>query len=287
MRSAVYPYLSIFSPVVKKTAQTLFFIAPLILLTACLPEEKEDTNPVSKEAEAVNQFILSLNGFWDGGFEQTDTLRVLIYNGVVYGIDADKAIYGSVVSPENEEVDFTLSSYPFAYSDETNLEFVSDRTSTSYSINGLLATNTLIVGDYETSKREYGSLTLINDETYNTSSSLDSLTGEWATEDLKLNITSSGKFHGVNNGNNKNCVFEGQINIINTSESIFSLELNRRTCDDFNGDSTGYAAINAEGELEFYSKMGSSLLFMTFTAPASTGNTTDPTEEETSAEQAP
>lgn len=277
----MYPDVSIFPSIVKKTSQTLFLVTPLMLLSACLPEEKEDTNPISNEDGASSQFILSLNGFWDGGFEQTETLRVLIYNGSVYGIDADKAIYGSVTSAENEEVDFTLSSYPFAYSDMTNFEYVSDRTVTSYSVNGLLATSTLIVGDYETSKREYGSLTLINDETYKTSSSLDSLTGEWVTEDLKLNITSSGKFHGVNNGANKDCVFEGQIKIINTAESVFSLELNRRTCDDFNGASTGYAAINPDGELEFYSKMGSYLLFMKFTT---SDNTTAP-EEETPVEE--
>lgn len=285
----MYPYVSIFSPIVKKTTQTLFLVAPLMLLSACLPEDKEDTKPINSEGENVNDTILSLNGFWDGGFQQTETLRVLIYNGAVYGLDEDKAFYGSVYSSktvDDGEVDFTFTSYPFAYTDDVNFEYVSARTPTNYSVEGLLATETLVVGDYETSNNEYGSLELINDKTYNSPSFLNLLVGEWTTNDLRLNINKNGRFHGVNNTEANNCAFEGFINILDASKSIFSLELNRRNCDDFNGDSTGYAAINADGELEFYSKMGSSLLFMTFTAPATSNNTTAP-EEETPAEETP
>lgn len=279
MRSAVSPNLSMFSSSVKKATQALFLVAPLMLLSACLPEEKEDD-------DVTETSISALNGFWNGGFEQTETLRVLIYNNNIYGLDADQALFGSVKSPASEELEITLTAYPFAYQDSVNFEYISDRNSTNYSINGLLANETLIVGDYETSNREYGSLQLTNDLSFNSPSSLSSLTGEWTTADIQLNITQNGKFLGVNNGVENDCSFEGEIKLINASQSLLSLTINRKNCDGFNGNSTGYAAINADGELEFYSKMGSSLLFMTFTAPASSNNTTAP-EEETPAEQVP
>lgn len=252
--------------------KVLSLLALMVLTTGCLPEEEDDDD----------LDVSVLNGFWDGGFEQTETLRVLIYNGDVYGLDEDKALFGTVLSPSDEEVDFSLSSYPFSYEDTTNFEFVSDRTATSYTINGLLATSTLIVADYETSTREYGSLELINDGTFSSNSSLTSLTGEWTTTDLVLNITSRGRFLGVNNGTDKDCSFEGQINIINSANSLVSLTMNRRNCDDFNGDSVGFAAINGDGELEFYSQMGSQLLFMTFTV--STSDTQTDTETDTEEE---
>lgn len=254
----------------RKYLKTLCVLLALALTVGCLPKEKDDDNDMS-----------TLNGFWDGGFEQTETLRILIYNGDVYGLDEDKAIFGSVTGPKNEEIDLSLTAYPFAYEDAANFEFVSDRTSTTYSVNGLLATTFLIVGDYETSSREYGALELTNDETYNSRSSLESLAGKWTTTDLELNITSSGRFLGVNNGTDKNCSFKGTIDLINSEHSLMSLNLTRKNCDDFNGDSAGFVAINAEGELELYSKMANKLLFMTFQPPAATNETGGGAETDT------
>lgn len=279
--SVIYSY--------RNYLQTLCILLTLALLTACIAEDKDDDPaPTNSEGEPVDNTALSLNGFWNGGFEQTDTLRVLIFNGDVYGLDEDKAFFGTVESPAEEEVDFSVIAYPFSYEDATNFEFVADGAATAYTINGLLATTTTIVGDFETDAAEFGALALTNDLTFSNNSSLTSLIGKWTTTDLEMNITSRGRFHGVNNGTDKDCSFEGQINLINAGDSLLVLTLNRRNCDDFNGDSTGFVAINGDGELELYSKMGSSLLFMKFTAPTATGGTADPetpTEEDPTTEE--
>ncbi len=251
----------------------LIFLVFISLITGCIAEDKEDENPINSVGEEVDDTSLGLNGFWNGGFEQTDTLRVLIFNGDVYGLDALNAFFGTVESPSQEEVDFSLTAYPLSYIDAANFEFVADGTATTYTINGLLATTTSLVGDYATDGNEFGSLALTNDGTFSNNSALTSLAGKWTTTTLEMNITSRGRFHGVNNGLDKDCSFEGQINLINSGDSLLALTINRRECDDFNGDSTGFAAINAEGELELYSKMGSSLLFMKFAAPATSGST--------------
>jgi hypothetical protein len=259
-----------------------FFIA---LLSGCIAENEDDKNPFNSMGQEVDDTSLDLNGFWNGGFDQTETLRVLIYNGDVYGLDADKAFFGTVESPRIEEVDFSISAYPFSYEDVSNLEFVAGGNATAYRIEGLLANTTLLVGSFETDSSEFGSLTLTNDASFSNNSSLTSLVGKWTTPDLEINITRRGRFLGVNNGADKDCSFEGQIDLINTRESLLALTLNRRNCDDFNGDSTGFVAVNGEGALELYSRMGSSLLFMTFAAPTSAGNSTTP-EEETPEEEA-
>lgn len=259
-------------------------ISSLLLLSACLPEEKEDTNPTNSVGEEVDDTSLALNGFWNGGLDQTETLRMLIYNGDVYGLDSDKAFFGTLESPSLEEVDFELTAFPFAYEDTANNEYVADGNTTSYTINGLLATSSTLVGDFETDGGEFGSITISNDGTFSNNSSLTSLAGKWTTTDLEMNITSRGRFHGVNNGTNKDCSFEGQFSLLNVGDALMALAINRRNCDDFNGDATGFAALNADGNLEIYSKMGSSLLFMTFTAPTASSGTTPPdteTSEET------
>lgn len=266
--------------------KTFIILSFLALTTACIGEDKDDDQPAptNSDGDVVDNTALTLNGFWNGGFEQTETLRMLIFNGDVYALDEDKAFFGTVESPSEEEVDFTLTSYPFSYEDAANFEFVADGVATIYTINGLLATNTSLVGDFETDASEFGALVLANDGIYSTNSSLTSLIGKWTTTDLEMNITSRGRFHGVNNGTDKDCSFEGQIDLINSANALLAITLNRRNCDDFNGDSTGFVAINVDGELELYSKMGSALLFMKFTAPAASGGTTPDTETPTEVE---
>jgi len=266
--------------------KTFIILSFLALTTACIGEDKDDDQPAptNSDGDVVDNTALTLNGFWNGGFEQAETLRMLIFNGDVYALDEDKAFFGTVESPSEEEVDFTLTSYPFSYEDAANFEFVADGVATIYTINGLLATNTSLVGDFETDASEFGALILANDGIYSTNSSLTSLIGKWTTTDLEMNITSRGRFHGVNNGTDKDCSFEGQIDLINSANALLAITLNRRNCDDFNGDSTGFVAINVDGELELYSKMGSALLFMKFTAPATSGGTTPDTETPTEGE---
>lgn len=244
------------------------------LLTACIGEDDKDENPTNSDGDTVDDTSLALNGFWAGGLDQTDTLRVLIYNGDVYGLDGDKGFFGTVESPADEEVDFNLTAYPFSYDDSGNNEYVADGLATSYTINGLLASNTTLVGEYATDGSEFGSLTLVNDTSYSNNSSLVSLLGQWTTTDIELNVTSRGKFLGFNKATGKDCSFEGQFAVINSSNSLLSMTIDRRNCDDFNGESTGFAAINLDGELEIYSRSGSSLLFMKFSAPAAAGGDT-------------
>ena len=274
------PYFT--SAVVTKSLLSLLVLG----LIGCAGED-DKKNPTNNEGTQVDSTALALNGFWDGGLDQTDTLRVLIYNGDVYGLDGDKGFFGTVSSPADEEVDFTLTSYPFSYEDTGNNEYVADGLVTTYTINGLLASTTSMVGDFSTDTATFGSISLTDDTTYSNNSSLTSLAGKWTTTELELNVTSRGKFLGFNNAEGKDCSFDGEFDIIDASNSLIAMTLNRKNCDDFNGESAGFAAVNAEGELEIYSRSGSSLLFMKFSAPTASGDTPSegdgetPTDDET------
>lgn len=238
-----------------------------LLLSGCIAVDDDDDNPRNSEGDEVDDTSLALNGFWNGGFDQTDTLRILIYNGDVYALDDELGFFGSVTSPADEEIDMTLTAYPFAFDDENNNEYVADGIAVNYTINGLQATLTSIVGSYETDKNDFGSFNIENDGSYTNNSSLTGLTGQWTTTDLQLNVTSRGRFLGVNTSADSNCSFEGQFEIIDQRQSLMTFTVNRRNCDDYNGDATGLAAINADGELELYSRNGNALLFMKFSAP--------------------
>lgn len=263
----------------RSVLQTVCILTLLALVAGCIAEDKKDDNPTNSEGLEVNNTALALNGFWKGGLEQTDTIKALIYNGDVYALDADKGFFGTVESPNKEEVDFKLTAYSFSYEDTANFEFVADGTATVYTVNGLLASKTSLVGDYTTDASAFGSITLANDETYSNNSSLTALSGKWTNTDLELNITNLGRFLGFNKLTTKNCSFEGQFKIIDSNNSLLSIAINRRNCDGFNGDSNGFAAINADGKLEIYSKMGESLLFMTFSPPEKAAETPTTTPE--------
>jgi hypothetical protein len=263
-----------------KIVLVLFF---LVLITGCIAEDKEDKNPINSVGEEVDDTSLELNGFWNGGFDGAESLRVLINNGDLYGLDTSttdaKAFFGTIESPSNEILKFDLLSYPLAMNDPVNKEFIADGSATQYIADSALLVNSKqIVGTFSIGNIGTPSdILLENDETFSNNQSVASLAkGQWTTSVYSMFISVNGNFVVSSSDETKRCNFTGNFSNINTSNSLLAININREGCVEFNGDSLGFAAINAEGELEIYSKMGSSLLFMTFTAPASSGNTSIP-----------
>jgi hypothetical protein len=83
------------------------------LITGCIVEDKKDDNPINSVGKEVDDRLLGLNSFCNGGFDQTETLRVLIYNGDVYGIDADKAFLRPYNRQERKKLTSLLLLIPF------------------------------------------------------------------------------------------------------------------------------------------------------------------------------
>lgn len=273
----------------KKVSQCLAIVMSFFLLSACLPEEEkeEDTNPINSSGVEVDDASLGLNGFWVGGFNQTETLKLLIYNGDVFGIDADKAFFGTVDSTAESSFQFTLLGYSLSYLDTVNEEYASDGGAISYTIDGRLFNfaELEIAASFDTNDAPFGEFNVINDKSYSSNSSLSSLVGMWTTAKYQLRIDREGGFIMLDTSDS-GCVSNGRISLLDNTNSLMALNISRDKCEEFNGNASGYAAINLDGELEFYSKLGNSLLFMTFAAPTSTGGTTttETSEEEVAVE---
>jgi len=280
----VQSVVSIFISTIKKPSQYLCVAASLVLLSACLPEEKEDKNPINSSGIEVDNASLALNGFWNGGFNQGDKLKLLIFNGDVYGLDEDEAFFGTVAS-SSATFNFDLLAYPLSHEDSVNNEYVADGIAVTYTIDDGRLFNygqLEIAASFDTNNGLLGELNVINDASYSKNSSLSSLVGLWTTADYQLRIDGQGNYI-IQDTTDSGCVSNGKINLIDSNNSLMALIITRKKCDDFNGSATGFAAINTDGELEFYSKMSSSLLFMTFMPPATAGIVETP--EETTTEE--
>lgn len=277
----MFPVFSITFICIKKASQYLCIAVTLFLLSACLPEEKEDSNPVNSRGIEVDDASLALNGFWIGGFNQTETLKLLIYNGDVFGIDADKAFFGTVDSSSESAFQFLLLGYSLSYQDDANDEYASDGSAITYTIDGRLFnfSELEIAASFDTNDALFGEFNVTNDDSYSNNSSLSGLVGMWTTAKYQLRIDRDGGFI-ILDTSDSGCVSNGRISLLDNTNSLMTLNISRDKCEEFNGNATGYAAINLDGELEFYSKLGGSLLFMTFTAPISSDDTTTDTATE-------
>lgn len=265
------------------------------ILTGCIAEE--DKNDVTNEqGETVADTTVAMNGFWDGQFDQAGDLRVLIYNGNVYGLDENNGYYGTVLlNDDTSRATFALTAYTLTEADTTGNQYVADGPSEDYSLSGLLFSSTAdddtLVGDYENDSLS-GSFLLEDDGTWENNSDLDDLAGKWTATGYEFYIQPlSGKasYKGIST-DGTGCTFEGEITLMNDKEALYELTLTeRKNCSGFNEtDATGYAAVNVDGNLEVYLRKNNDLLFMIFTAPvtetATDDTATDDTTDDTTAD---
>lgn len=249
-----------------------------VLLIACGSDDKA-SEPKS----------YALNGFWNGQLDQGEDMRMLVYNGEVFARDAQQGYYGNLTYNDYDlEAKITLNAKLFTTADETSNEFISASTGPFYRLTGLyyqVETMPKLIGDYSSAVN--GSFKFENDGTWKSSSSLTSLSGKWQSNDAELYIQpntnkSRYEFRKITPATDINgCTYNGEIILLNSSNSLYQVNLKeRKNCLGFNRAGQGYAAINAEGDLEFYLRSGGSLLFMTF-QPAIGGGSVSPTPDPT------
>lgn len=271
----------------------LFLIPAFAVLTACIPElqtEEDTTETVTnEEGTELDAAIQRLNGLWDGQLDQAGALRVLIYNGTVYGFDETTGLYGtSTLNESGASVDMTLKRYTFSNTEADAGQYSSSGTATTHYFSGLLfptqVDDDTLVGDYETSST-FGSFTLSNDGTWENGSDLAQLTGLWTATGYELYITQVDNhlaFREISSSVT-GCTSSGFIDLINQSEVIYEVTVTeRKNCNDFNvEEATGYATITAEGDLEFFLRKNTALLFSHFSRGSSTDSSDDSADSST------
>lgn len=219
-----------------------------------------------------------LNGFWNGQINQSGDMRMLVYNGEVFARYGDQGYYGSFTfSDSNYVVVFTLKSAPFSLNDTLGNQFATSAVFRNFVFDGNYSEDTSgahILGDISGS--DYGSFTLTRDDSWRVGSSLLGRRSTWQAEGYSLVINNKSTFKGVQqvSANEQPCNFSG--NLSEAEAGLYSVILtNRTSCTHFNRSAIGFAALNADGELEFYLRNGGQLLFMTF-APTEVETPLDP-----------
>ncbi|WP_369856186.1 hypothetical protein [Candidatus Thalassolituus haligoni] len=261
------------------------------LMTACISISSDDDGVTNAEGQTVNAETLTLNGFWDGQLDQAGSLRILMYQGIIFGLDESRGYYGSINLDSSTQIaNLDLTAYAITASDATAGHYLADGSSVDYLMEGLVyttaSTSDTLVGDYD-SDRGAGSFLLMDDATWNNNAGVALVTGQWQAGDYSLYITSLGSRASLKaiSAASGGCTFDGFIEPVNQQYNLYNVTLTeRKNCSDYNATNVpGYATITAAGALEFFLFDTGSLYYMIYTAAVteaeSTAATTTTTED--------
>ena len=246
--------------------RTLFFVTA-ILVSGCISNTSDlDVEPSFNKA-------IALNGFWDGQFNQSGEVRMLFYEGEIYGTDGSSGYRGTVSYDEStEEVTMSMRLLGITTSEESGDFIVAGGDSTLRSFSGVLVTQpsdmNTIAGNY-TQASEGGSLTLDTDGTWQNGSALWQLIGTWRMGDYKVVIGQSGDHDVFVGSGPSGCTFKGDIYLLNDKYPLFEVNMyERSSCSGFNltaGQSArGFTAVTGTDEIEMYLTLNGELIIMRF-----------------------
>lgn len=253
------------------------WLSLVVLLVACGSDDKE-SEPKS----------YALNGFWNGQLNQGTDMRLLVYNGEVFARDAEQGYYGTLTySDFNLEVQLTLSAKDFAAQSDATTEAITTGASTDYHLEGIYYSaysESELIGDYQAA--DAGSFDFNHEASWDSGSSLTALTGKWQAGETELRINPKNNRYQFRAVKTNGCTMHGELSLLNERYILYQVDMKvRRNCTRLNKPGQGYAALNEEGELEFYVRSGSSLLFMTFQSSTENQPPVEPNPEEGGGEQ--
>merc|ERR1711879_751024 len=238
-----------------------------LLLSGCLSNSSDlDVEPSFNKA-------IALNGFWDGQFNQSGAVRLLFYDGAVFGTDGASGYLGTVSYDEStENVSMSLTAYGLVVSEPAADYYVSGGNAEHFSFDGLLVNQSTssgtITGNY-VSASEGGSLTMIADGSWANTSGLWQLVGTWNAGSYQMFVAqrdSNNTFIATGPGG---CSFEGDIYLLNEKYPLFEVNMYKReNCSGFNLESgqsaRGFTGLNINNQLEFYITLNGEQLIMQF-----------------------
>jgi len=251
-------------------------LTAMLLMTGCISVDSNDS--VTNElGETVSTETLTLNGLWDGQFDQDGDLRVLMYQGTVFAIDDSQGYYGSIELENSTQIaTLSLTAWAISASDDTAGHYLADGTSLTYDLEGLVyttsSTDDTLVGDYENDSSA-GSFYLTDDGTWSNNSSTSLVAGEWTAGDYSLYVTSLGSNASIRaiSSATGGCTFDGYLTPTDSDYNLYTVLITeRKNCTDYNAvNVAGYATITTDGELEFFIHDTGLIYYMIFTAATS------------------
>lgn len=254
--------------------RTLYWLFLTMILQGCIAVSSSQDQISNEQGDPVTTTTLTLNGFWDGQLDQAVTIRLLVWQGTVYGRDDNNGYYGKVsLNPDDESVILELTGRAISNTDDSADWYHAAGTNTTWDMTGLLFSaatdNDTMVGDYATAAAA-GSFVVTNDSSWDRSSSISKLAGLWSAGDYELYISSAGRFAAIKGiaATTGGCTFEGSMAPVESGINLYSVTITeRKNCDFFNEtDIQGYATINNDGNLEFFLRSSLQLFFMSYSA---------------------
>lgn len=194
-------------------------LAVALNLSGCVAEDENKDKVTNDQGEQVSDQTVALSGFWNGQFNQTTDLRVLVYNGNLYGRDANNGYYGTISINANDQTSLAiLTSFAMnSNSDTAAKQLIADGSSANYEfdtqLTSLAASNDSLFGSYNIDNTPTGNIQLTRDGTWDNNSPLSSLTrtGKWTATNYEMVITRAGDgatFTGVTTASsNSGCNF--------------------------------------------------------------------------------
>lgn len=250
----------------------------VVLLTAC----------GSSSDDKKSSETLYLNGFWSGNFGSTEiNFKMLVLENEVYAFDEERGYYGTATYNQNtQKAELTLTSYMLEQVVEGSKIASGERS--SYRLSAFYYHADVppqLVGDYH--GHESNNFELTHEFGWDSSADLSRLTGVWSSPVYKLFINPEQgrklQFQGISantEGDNQGCSFKGNLTLINQSTPLYRLQLDeRKNCEGFNTSAEGYAAINQDGELEFYLRANNQLMLVVFSESVSSGGSSGPGDD--------
>ena len=216
---------------------------------------------------------IALNGLWEGQFDQSGTVRVLIYEGNLYGTDGYRGFLGTVSYITSERsVGMVFDSYPMQWSSSAAGHYATGgAVQENFQVNGLLLDQSessgTIAGNYRTAQAG-GNLVLDADGSWGNASNLWSIAGTWKSGNYSLYVGQlEGKDSFIGTGPS-GCSFRGELFLLNPEYPLLKANLYERSgCKGYDVTTTvsGFAVVNNAGEFEMYFVNGTNLLVMNFT----------------------
>lgn len=181
-------------------------------------------------------------GIWEGTSNTSGTILsfagVVAENGLSRFIDDNETQY-IVSNISGNDGNITLTFTAIA---QFGFRFLDGSTVTTGSLTGSVIERSSITGDYSIATGESGSISLTYNSDYERESSIDKLVGSWDENSFGiLTVDPDGSFFEQDSFG---CVFAGQISIIDSRYSVYSLSMNISLCGaGWDGDYTGLGTL--------------------------------------------
>jgi hypothetical protein len=241
----------------------------LLLLSLVISGCGSDSDTTSIEEPIVPE---TLSGFWRGvttenlGALTTEIPSfVLFYKDDVYILREDEIQLGAYTIEESGHSGLLLDVHSYTSPDVVNFFFVGTFNDIALPLDATFIETLDLVINYNTDTRA-GRMELTLDVDQQLELTLERVAGDWKTTDSVMKINTNGGFSGWNA--TTSCQWEGTLSLL--TSNLFTLDIERENCLEYNSQSSGLALIDGEGVLHFIATQSPSALWMRFDSVAAT-----------------